>query len=95
MGRRRKKKHFRKYKSVQQTIQPVAAPQNQVPAISLQNDADIQKPTSPVISEVKKISIIMTLLIFVVAAVAIVSIQTDWINSAGQRLMNLLHIYGA
>ena len=96
MGRRKKKKHFKKYKSVQQTIQPVTvSQQNLEPVISLENDTDVQKPTTPVVSEIKKISIIMTLLVFVVAVVATINIQTDWVNNAGQWLMNLLHIYGA
>lgn len=96
MGRRKKKKHFKKYHSVQQTIQqPVSTPQNPEPALSLENDADALKPTTPVVSEFKKISIIMTLLVLVVAVVAIIDNQTNWVNNAGQSLMDLFHIYGA
>ena len=98
MGRKKRRKHFKKYKSVQQVTQTAAAaavPQNVEPTLSLKDDTDIQKPTTPAISEVKKIGIIMTLLVFVVAAVAIINVQTSWVSSAGSWLMNALHIYGA
>jgi len=91
MGRRKKKKHYKQYKSVQ----ALASPQNPVPTLSLENDPDIQVPTTPVVSEVKKIAIIMTLLVLVLAIVAFTNTKTDWIDSAGRWLMNALHIYGA
>lgn len=98
MGRKKRRKHFKKYKSVQQVTQAAAAtetPQNIEPTLSLGDDADVQKPTTPVVSEVKKIGIITTLLVFVVAAVAIINVQTSWVDTAGSWLMNVLHIYGA
>lgn len=64
------------------------------PTISLQ-DSDETPPKSPVASDVRKIAILMTSLAAVVVIVAILNTQTDYINVAGQKVMQVLHIYGS
>ena len=77
-----------------QSQQPSESLSTTEPTISLQ-DSDETPPKSPVASDVRKIAILMTSLATIVVLVAILNVQTDYIDVAGQKLMQVLHIYGS
>lgn len=82
------------HENVAQEVSQKSSETNETPTISLE-DPDIAPPKSPVASEVKKIAILMTSLAAIVVLVAILNAQTNYINIVGQKLMQVLHIYGS
>lgn len=94
MGKKsRKKKHLARLRAANKRI--VEKPLQTSPSINLEVDSDATAPKTEVASDVRKIALIMISLAAIVVVVAILNAQTDYVNIAGGKIMQWLHIYGS